>query len=280
MSRPRCTNNGFTLIELLVVIAIIAILAAILFPVFARAKEGARLTKCMAHIKQAGQAVLEYAGDWNDTLPSCAVPGYSLPPAGQCVGGDTPHVASQISNLPPKRLRPTYPYCGRSVYMWQCPSEPKLKQRSTDTESYKDFDFWGNSYPMNTEFAWDNPTWLYTLSGTYGNSMSDLKLGRNLSTIRRPTRLIMLGERGIHQYFVKGVKAAGCPDFRNHDQSACRVPVCYVDCHVRYVLITGNHVVKVNGVNQNTYGLFDEGWAFAESGWYPGHPEWGAPGSF
>ncbi len=59
---------GFTLIELLVVIAIIAILAAILFPVFARAREKARQTSCLSNIKQLGLGDLMYAQDYDECL--------------------------------------------------------------------------------------------------------------------------------------------------------------------------------------------------------------------
>jgi prepilin-type N-terminal cleavage/methylation domain-containing protein/prepilin-type processing-associated H-X9-DG protein len=61
--------GGFTLIELLVVIAIIAILAAILFPVFARARERARQTTCINNNKQLGLALTQYAQDWDETMP-------------------------------------------------------------------------------------------------------------------------------------------------------------------------------------------------------------------
>ncbi len=60
---------GFTLIELLVVIAIIAILAAILFPVFARAREQARKTSCLSNMKQIGLGLYMYAEDYDEILP-------------------------------------------------------------------------------------------------------------------------------------------------------------------------------------------------------------------
>lgn len=63
---------GFTLIELLVVIAIIAILAAILFPVFARAREAARRSACLSNTKQMALAVHQYIQDWDNHLPSSA----------------------------------------------------------------------------------------------------------------------------------------------------------------------------------------------------------------
>ena len=62
-------RRGFTLIELLVVIAIIAILAAILFPVFAQAREKARQTTCVSNLKQIGTAFMMYVQDYDETYP-------------------------------------------------------------------------------------------------------------------------------------------------------------------------------------------------------------------
>ena len=62
-------RRGFTLIELLVVIAIIAILAAILFPVFARARENARRSSCLSNMKQIGLGMMQYSQDNDERYP-------------------------------------------------------------------------------------------------------------------------------------------------------------------------------------------------------------------
>jgi prepilin-type N-terminal cleavage/methylation domain-containing protein len=93
----RCIN-GFTLIELLVVIAIISILAAILFPVFAQAREKARQITCVSNVKQIMLAYLQYQQDYDEASPIAFNgtymygPGdkqynFSLDPNGNYIGG-------------------------------------------------------------------------------------------------------------------------------------------------------------------------------------------------
>ena len=90
-------RRGFTLIELLVVIAIIAILAAILFPVFAAAREKARQASCTSNLKQIGIAILQYAQDYDELYPA-----YN-----QCycaAGGNTPAAATAAVTASPSWL--------------------------------------------------------------------------------------------------------------------------------------------------------------------------------
>ena len=82
---PRTRKRAFTLIELLVVIAIIAILAAILFPVFAQARDRARMSACLSNERQIGTALMMYAQDYDETLPYIRFHGVGACPKGaQC----------------------------------------------------------------------------------------------------------------------------------------------------------------------------------------------------
>ena len=72
-----CGRSAFTLIELLVVIGIIAVIAAILFPVFAGIRERGCQTQCLSNEKQIGMAILQYAGDNSETFYSTPFTGVS-----------------------------------------------------------------------------------------------------------------------------------------------------------------------------------------------------------
>jgi prepilin-type N-terminal cleavage/methylation domain-containing protein/prepilin-type processing-associated H-X9-DG protein len=115
-------SHGFTLIELLVVIAIIAILAALLFPVFARARDQARMTKCKSNLRQIGTAIKLYSNDWSGESP----------PYGN---GNDYHDFGRAAYL-------LLPYV-RDEQVWRCPSfnadlqEGYLLQRpSTTIQTY------------------------------------------------------------------------------------------------------------------------------------------------
>ena len=91
------SKYGFTLIELLVVIAIIAILAAILFPVFAQARAKAHQTQCLSNLKQIGLAFTVYANDYNEMLPNVINGTYSWKNSGFTQG----QMAALVSKLDP-----------------------------------------------------------------------------------------------------------------------------------------------------------------------------------
>jgi prepilin-type N-terminal cleavage/methylation domain-containing protein/prepilin-type processing-associated H-X9-DG protein len=125
-STKTCRNKGFTLIELLVVIAIIAILAAILFPVFARARENARRASCLSNLKQIGLGMAQYTQDYDEHYP------VYFP--GNGISGARPYGwADAIS-----------PYV-KSDQIFQCPSDPaRPGANNPENSGYSDYayNFW------------------------------------------------------------------------------------------------------------------------------------------
>jgi prepilin-type N-terminal cleavage/methylation domain-containing protein/prepilin-type processing-associated H-X9-DG protein len=109
MSHPR---YGFTLIELLVVIAIIAILAAILFPVFARAREKARQNNCLANVKELTLSCLMYTSDWDDYWPVASAAWNQAPSWKALI---YPYVKNSQIFLCPSHMPPTTCGSGLSV---------------------------------------------------------------------------------------------------------------------------------------------------------------------
>jgi prepilin-type N-terminal cleavage/methylation domain-containing protein/prepilin-type processing-associated H-X9-DG protein len=151
------SRSGFTLIELLVVIAIIAILAAILFPVFARARENARRASCQSNLKQIGLAVMQYNQDYDEKMPGYGQPGNN------------------------GWAQTVQPYV-KSVQLFQCPSEttgaPPLNASGQPDWTSTNF----NDYFYN--------------SGLTNYSESQGNYGRSESELEQPVVTILAGDNG------------------------------------------------------------------------------------
>lgn len=162
-------KSGFTLIELLVVIAIIAILAAILFPVFARAREAARKAKCLNNLKGCALALKMYSDDNEGTLPSSVLTILPNPPVTA-----TTSAASYVtfgtklcadSTFPPTTaVRQTWPQVlydsMRSKDIMWCPSD----SQSPDPATNPTVSYW---YKWANDSAWAGPTGRHRM-GDYG----------------------------------------------------------------------------------------------------------------
>jgi prepilin-type N-terminal cleavage/methylation domain-containing protein/prepilin-type processing-associated H-X9-DG protein len=149
------SRRAFTLIELLVVIAIISTLAAILFPVFARAKEQAKTTVCISNISQLSRAFAMYVSDNDGKLPSVgADDGYEL-------GSDWVQVGSNMRPgfaIADVQKGALYPYV-RDREVYRCPSDPT--QNEVTYSMCTPFDLLGESaitYPSTSFMLVDEAT--------------------------------------------------------------------------------------------------------------------------
>jgi len=184
-------NKGFTLIELLVVIAIIAILAGLLLPALASAKEAGRRIKCLNNMRQLGLALMMYVGDNENVLPPRAHP----------VPEDPYHPRW------PERLKPYY----RDYRLLVCPSEPPNQPTNIPTAqlwSLYPYDFYPRSYIYNSfnDFYID----YFTRQGFTGKQLKQWRqyaktneVGLPESLIRYPSETAVFGEKefdSLHWY--------------------------------------------------------------------------------
>ncbi len=167
--------RGFTLIELLVVIAIIAILAAILFPVFAKAREAARKIQCASNLKQIGNALMMYVGDYDDTYPNRRMPDAANPS-----GTDTLSWRTLI-----------HPYM-KNTQIVVCPSNPHKNSLCRDNDAPTAF---GISYGCNFNWGGNSNTAANPLAdigkGIFGNQLST---GVHMAMVDSPAQTIAVME--------------------------------------------------------------------------------------
>jgi len=170
MQRNPPRKSGFTLIELLVVIAIIAILAAILFPVFQSVRENARQTQCISNIKQLGLGVLQYNQDADEKYPIMQY----YDEIGQPVDWETeilPYIKNGTSTT---YMGHTYAYGLDGI--WSCPDFPSEQPAQ---------------YGMNLELAQEG---YGTYAYTHGNNGVVTTVG--LSQVPSPADTLMIAEKG------------------------------------------------------------------------------------
>jgi len=202
-SLSRRSYPGFTLIELLVVIAIIAILAAILFPVFARAREKARQTSCLSNLKQNALAFQMYVQDYDETMPPAVYPDWQtywdtkVDWSGHVIGDGllTPYTKNQQIQACPtaKGIAADRPYSGygyNTTYlgaipaMGGTPAALAMIQRPTETVLVCDSALWSSftnalylnnllRAPGDPFYAWIGPNVHFRHNGAANVSFCD-----------------------------------------------------------------------------------------------------------
>jgi prepilin-type N-terminal cleavage/methylation domain-containing protein/prepilin-type processing-associated H-X9-DG protein len=165
----KCNDKAFTLIELLVVIAIIAILAAILFPVFGRARENARRSSCQSNLKQIALGIKQYVQDYDEKMPL------------SIVSESNSYSPTAYRTIPAGWADAIQPYI-KSLQIYQCPSEPNGVQDDLNPSKEDYTDYW-----YNAALSWNDDT----TNPLYNVAVSEAALAN-------PTLTILNGDGGRH----------------------------------------------------------------------------------
>ena len=161
-------KRGFTLIELLVVIAIIAILAAILFPVFASAKKKAQMASCQSNLKQLAAGMQAYASDWNGTF---AMAHWGT----NAISDNKDEKTNSYWQME------IFPYCSKKWELFYCPALPAKPQ------------YFAGNYPLGNYFAYSSIGMNIALGGNSYNNPA-WPPATKVDSVRVPTKTIMLGD--------------------------------------------------------------------------------------
>lgn len=200
----KMKNKAFTLIELLVVIAIIAILASILFPAFARARENARRASCMSNVRQIGLGVMQYTQDYDERLPNAWVGGDGNSQPGGWMYYTQVGLSGTTAAFNPA-LGSLQPYL-KSVQLFVCPSDSHGAQI-------------GNSYAIN---------------GCALNAKSGgLATGKSLAAFEDTARWMLISEEGtIRNTTDDGYQQFGDNSFTDRHLEGSNIG--FVDGHVKW----------------------------------------------
>lgn len=227
----RARRNGFTLIELLVVIVIIAVLAAILFPIFARAKEQGKLSSCSSNMKQIYGALLLYTDAWNGFMPM------SLP--------INSYEARTNINGPvdPQQIHALLAEYARTDKVFRCPCDaimPRMVPGGPGGQMQFDerdprinlctFPKLGSSYQWRLGFDNDASTLNPDVRDPSGKTRTTQPLsGKMLSTIPQPSRLgAMRDAQPWHFYKVTHAR-------QEQEDPHAGGNVLYCDGHVKFI---------------------------------------------
>ena len=152
----KTSQRGFTLIELLVVIAIIAILAAILFPAFARARENARRASCQSNLKQIGLGIMQYTQDYDETYP----------------------LLTTLVTYTPTWRELIQPYT-KSIQVFSCPSNPENKSL-----------VFGTTMNMPVSYNANGSVFMFNVVSNVG------WFPAKLAQLDQPSQTVLVGEDG------------------------------------------------------------------------------------